>query len=175
MNSNPNSGCGEEVFKYQGLSFSIVIFSVFISLSLFFAFKISDQYGYREAFIFFIIVVPVLVWLALLTAFDRSDVVIDEDGISKRLFGWTWRSVLWRDIESIRVLDSPVLSAQKKRVFVKIIPIQPKVGKEVKNLVVGTDLEMAGRFITLMNNQIVRLKISVEIVLNGVSNKTDHL
>lgn len=175
MNGRRYIGSGEEAFKYQSLPISIAMFSLFICLSVFFAIRIFDQYGYREAFLFSVIVVPVLTGLALLTTFDRSDVVVGADGISRKLFGWTWRSVLWRDIELIRVLDSPVLTAQKKRAFVKIIPSRPQSGGKVHNLVIGKDLDMAGRFITVMNLHIANFQIPVETVLNGISNKTDHL
>jgi hypothetical protein len=39
--------------------------------------------------------------LGAVLLFGRSDVVIDDQGISQRLFGWTWKAVCWRNVRLI--------------------------------------------------------------------------
>jgi hypothetical protein len=174
MNVSKGIDDDEEVFGYQVLSISVIMFSSLILLFVFFSIKIYGEYGYRDAFIFFIVCVPFFFGLAFLTLLDRSDVVVNVDGVARSLFGWTWRSILWSDIEIIRVSEMPVLTAQKTRVFYKIIPARPG-SKKMRSIVIGKDLDMAGRFITLMNVYIASHKIPVGILVNGVPTRTDHL
>jgi hypothetical protein len=110
-----------------------------------------------------------------MTAFGFSDVVISAEGVARKLYGWTWRSLKWSEIKLIRVLDAPVPTAQKTRTFIKLIPGQSNSKKKSRSIVIGKDIEMAGKLVTMLNTYIIKYKIPVENVIEGVSTKSDHL
>ncbi|GGA15932.1 hypothetical protein [Dyella caseinilytica] len=163
------------VFKYGSLPifstiFLILIFSL-IALSLY----TGQKHGYLYGILGFLLFVPFFSTLGLFVILGYSDVIVDEAGISRRLLGWVWRSLLWSEIGLIRVINVQASGAIQERTVMAIIPIETKSGRKLRNMGFGKDVDMPGRLLNVMNRYVAKYKIPVEFKAGDSIVSADHL
>lgn len=106
-------------------------------------------------------------WLA------TSDLVIDENGVSRTLFGKVWRRILWSNVSVVKVNEFLSLKTSK---VAKSITIYPKVKPRIRfwpsgKMMLPAKVERPERLIEVMNAYVSANRIAVEKVSDGY--KTD--
>jgi hypothetical protein len=68
---------------------------------------------------------------AIMDLRQKSDIVVNEKYISRRLFGWSWKKIYWNEIHLIKVI--PFFHPALRKV-VRIISIQPSTSPRFRLL-----------------------------------------
>jgi hypothetical protein len=96
--------------------------------------------------------------------FGRSDVVIDEKGISRRLFGWTWKTVHWPNIRLITAFPVTGGYGYTARAFNIFPSVRPTVRLMPSGKMMFTDkMSDAPRMVELLNYYASTNGIKIEI------------
>jgi hypothetical protein len=96
--------------------------------------------------------------------FGRSDVVTDDQGISRRLFGWTWQTVLWTNIRLITAFPVTGGYGYTARAFNIFPSVRPKVRLMPSGKMMFTDkMSDASRLVELLNHYASIHGIKIEI------------
>jgi hypothetical protein len=127
-----------------------------------------------------LVIILTIVWLiGILVLSAQSDVVIDKQKISRRLFGLTWQRIRWDNID--RIVVFPITKGTSYYVL-RGFNIYPKIKPSIKLLPAGKmaiteNINDASNFINLLNNFIIEYKIRVEKKdsLHGESTLVSHI
>jgi hypothetical protein len=96
--------------------------------------------------------------------FGNSDVVIDEQGISRRLFGWTWQTVRWTNIRLITAFPVSGGYGYTARGFNIFPSVRPTVRLMPSGKMWFTDkISNAPRLVELLNHYASSQSIKIEI------------
>lgn len=94
--------CERTVFRYKRLPFMVAWVVVVTGLLVFLAVQALKQDGWTvEWMIFFVSAFAVIYWQGCLVVFGASDIAIDDNGISRLLFGLTWKRISWKNMSRI--------------------------------------------------------------------------
>lgn len=170
-----------EVFKYKNYLFMLsmiwigAIFtcgSAVLLISVGGVGFVADFFSYLGALILLI--------ASIILPFSWSDVVIDDRGISKRIFGKIWKTYRWEDVSFIRTGFIKSLDPQVKKVqFVVILPKPFKVGDFTPN--VFKHVAFNSKFIgfdklkTIMNTYITQYQITVMFMQGEQKTQQSHI
>jgi hypothetical protein len=106
----------------------------------------------------------VLVLIFGLLILSRSDVVVSDQGVARRLWGWTWRTISWSNVD--RVTEFPVSKGNGQvvmalNIFPKIKPIHrfTPSGKVFFCL----DMRDSSEFIRRLNQNIAEHEIPLTV------------
>jgi|SRR5271157_1591670 len=99
----------------------------------------------------------------------KSNIVVDDQGISRTLFGWTWQTMRWDNVRFIRVVPTYDPALRKK---VRTISLYPRTKPKVRLLpwtaMWFTDQAIdAGRLIAMINHYTALHRIKIESIDSG--------
>jgi len=104
--------------KNQILIGMVVLLSIFGCFGILSA--IRGELDFLKAFLFFFLLFLSIFGLVLIS---RSDVVLTDQGISRCLWGWTWKAMSWENVQ--RIAEFPV--SKGSRAEVRALNIFPKI------------------------------------------------
>jgi hypothetical protein len=162
------SDTSSRLFKFKGFLPAFTVLVLFIALWILFAVVIPIEGGSLGGTIFCLSVAVLLLFLGLIFLIGKSDIIIDDDGISRALFGKTIQVVPWIDVQ--RVVVYPVRAAGVSRgVTAYNIVASPSSSKRSNGRKIyfndqSTDLTA---LIDFLNIFIVKHQIRVEYVAGG--------
>ena len=171
------------VFKFKKLPLLCVVLIVVLGGDVFLGILALTDHRYKAgagALLFFTVVFLFIGILGSFAVLDMSDIVIDERGISRRLFGWKWQGLHWDGIQRIRafVLRNMANSVRSKPF--RQIQVFPLAGVENDRILRGkmvfdeqcTDL---ARLLELLNSFAARHSIRIEVEADGTWQPTSRL
>jgi len=106
-----------------------------------------------------------------------SDVVIDQNGISRTLFGRTWKSVEWTEVERVHVRSLWSLDLTKKVnviCFDRTSEAQPK-HLRARRFAFSDAVEGAAELVQVLNSYISKHRLVVEVTSNGATTRSTQL
>jgi hypothetical protein len=107
-----------------------------------------------------------------LTLTQMSDVVIDDEGISRSHFGMTWRIIRWSDLREITAFVPPF--GGSRRVFRLYQSLQPRFIRP-NTIVIPDDIRDVGPLFERVLNYIRRNDLKVKITVDGQVATADQL
>ena len=165
-------------FKNQILAFiSMCLFSFgFLAFTL-----IAIRHGIGLGWgLFFTFLAMFLLLLTGITIAGQSDIIIDDQGISRRLFWITWRSIRWDNIQVIKTFHVVAQGFRPKSV--RAFAIYPSVKLPGKLTLPGSGsiaftegFENIGQLIELINYYATKYEIKIEIQANGIKTITNFI
>jgi len=164
-----------DVFKYASLPTFFFIFSIPILILLGVSIHGLSKYGYVNGMLGMVIFSSIFFIGGIFVCLGYSDVIVDDQGVSRRLLGWVWRSISWDKIELIRIVEISGRSAQFARSMVAIVPIQSVSGRKLRSIVFSKEVDAAGRLVTAMNRRIAQYRIPVEHKTASSIVRSDHI
>lgn len=109
----------------------------------------------------------------------QSDVVIDDRGISRRIFGRTWQTIRWDNVREIRVfLVKTVYEPNGVRAFAFYPQRKPKGGFNLTpsgKLVFREKFEDMPKLIDLMNQYVSKHGLKIESTIKNVKTPVTRL
>lgn len=93
-------------FKYEGLAllvaWGITVLLVSIFLATFALMHVAAHDSLMRPIVFLIVSSIFILLITWLLITSRSDLLIDDRGISRAIFGWTWQTIEWRNTKVVR-------------------------------------------------------------------------
>lgn len=171
-----NSGGGNAyIFKYASLSTLMLICSAPIVILILVSIYGVSKHGHTDGLLGLALFLPFFLILGAFVVLGKSDVILDEKGVSRRLLGWEWCSVSWDNVELVRVVEVSGRAAQFGRSMIAIVPAQSVPGRKSRNIVFSKDVDEVGKLVTEMNRYIAAYRIPVERRAAGTIIKMDHV
>jgi hypothetical protein len=132
------------------------------------------------ALVYLIFVFLLFGLLGSFAALQMSDILIDERGISRRLFGWKWQGLHWDSIQRIRAFVVRNMANSVRSKPFRQIQVFPLTGVEADRILLGkmvfdeqcTDL---ARLLELLNSFAARHSIRIEVEADGTWQPTSRL
>jgi hypothetical protein len=159
------------VFKYQGQVYFFIALLAVDSLFLFMGFAVEEgkrirQESFSSSDLFFMGLLLIFFLLQLPNLRSRSDIVVDDQGISRRFLGCTWQTIRWDNIRvilSFQLLDS---LDQKSHRQISICPAARSLFRLTPSSAMGFDDQVVNmsELIEVMNRHITQYKINIETV-----------
>lgn len=166
------------IFKYKHQMLMLIAsFVIAFGFGGFTFFAISHGIGliYGVLFIFLTLIYFLLAGVAIAA---QSDILIDDQGISRRLLGKTWRTIQWSDIKVIWTFPVTAKGFQSKagKGFAIYTSVKP-IGISYLSGGIGfTDgFENMDQLIELINHYVSKHGIKIEIQANGVKTPANRL
>lgn len=169
------------VFKYKGLRGDFVWLVCFVvpSCLLFFVGSVKEHsvellvYGIIFFALFFVCAGYLLVVV-------QTDIVIGEDGISRRIGNKTLQIMAWNEVRVIKAFDTYDRETKKMSIGLNIYPIsKPKHRLTLSGKIVVSEAPMRqGTFselVELLNIYIAQNHIEIESTVQGVKSYPSHL
>ena len=107
-----------------------------------------------------------------------SDIIIDENGISRRIFGKVWRTIQWGNIKIVKTFHVIALGFRSKRIraFVVCPSSVPSGWSYLSSRITFTEnFVNVEQLIELINHYISKHNIKIEVQTNGVKTAATHL
>jgi hypothetical protein len=131
-------------------------------------FSAGEGLMFGSAFVFLL--------FGILIARDQSDILVDDHSVSRSLFGWKWKTLLWSNVALIRASPyfHPVLkkSVLVIRVYSSAHSDSSFRSADMRFLTVTADVD---QLLELLNQNIARQSIRVEWLENGQSHEVRSL
>ncbi len=178
-NHSDDSRRKSSVFKFEGQGYLLIAVSLISGLFLFLGFAIETGRNGPASSGELIVIGGFLLFffMGILILRQQSAIVIDEQGISRCLWGWKWQTIRWDNIRVIKV--SPYFHPVVKK-MVRVFRIYPSVPPRFRFFpaggmaFVGLAVKMS-ELIEIMNDYVARHKIKIETLENGISTSVSHL
>ena len=155
-------------FKFQQRIAATIAFAPSILLIVFFAViaVVRHQFSY-EFFIFLWLVSFLYLFFGVLILTQKSDVLVNCNGISRFLFNKVWQSIVWNDIAVIR--EFSIISNNKVlrgiHIFFPKVPFfRFTLGKKI---VLSEDIDNFEALVDILNCYVLKYKLKVERKING--------
>jgi hypothetical protein len=165
------------IFKFAGQTPTRIALCVLALWWAFFCVIWIRRGGSASGATFLLISLLFVLLISGLTLTSQSDVVIDDQGISKRLFGVTLRTIRWDNVREVRVFQLKGIYAEK---MIRALAIYPAVGPKgnlssIGKLVIRERFEKMDLMIEMMNHYISKYGIRIVIEADGSSTVASHL
>jgi hypothetical protein len=107
------------VFTYKMLRWGCIWFAVANVLLICFTFVVAMRNSWAYAFQGLAILAPIVWFLGVIVIITASDVVVDDEGIARCLFGFTWKRIRWDNTRLITefLVRGPAVSTRGVNVF----------------------------------------------------------
>jgi hypothetical protein len=97
---------GRRSFRYAGLAllvaWGIAVILISVALATFALMHNGSQGTPIRSIVFLIVSFVFVLSITWLLITQRSDLVVDDRGISRAIFGWTWQTIEWNNTKVIR-------------------------------------------------------------------------
>jgi hypothetical protein len=112
------------VFTYKMLRWGCIWFAAVNVLLICFTVVVALRNTWAYAIQGFAVLAPIFWFLGVVVIVTASDVVVDDQGISRRLFGFTWKRIRWGNARLITefLLQTPTGSTHCVNVFPIVKP-----------------------------------------------------
>lgn len=165
------------VFKYRRLPFmvawTVVVTTLLVSLWI----RSVMQAGWSVDMVFFPTSLVFVSWYGGMIVLGASDIVVDEIGVSRKLFMVTWARIAWTDMSRIVCCEVYYSRWQRSVVAYNIFPC---VKSKIRLLPSGK-LWITGNIASMeslreaMNEQALRYGVPIQRKKNGVITPLDRL
>jgi hypothetical protein len=113
----------------------------------------------------------------IISVFGSSDIIIDNQGISRLLFGKIWQDIPWENVGLIKTYPLMDYNTLKK---ITAFNIFPSVGSSANSrwfnrIAFVEGAENMSAMLGIINKYVLKYNIKVESVVNGVSTTCTHL
>lgn len=95
------------VFRFKGMRVLCALLTAVVGLWLALSFIWIEREGFWSGVVFLTVGLLLFGVLGIMTLLGVSDIIIDNDGISRRLFGVEWQAVRWDCVQRIRIFRIP--------------------------------------------------------------------
>ncbi|CBA16888.1 hypothetical protein [Xanthomonas albilineans] len=165
-----------ETFKFKGFWPAFIIMSLFVSLWVFIAITVPMQGGGLGGIIFCLGVAALLSLIVWIFLVGKSDIVIDENSITRVFLGKRLQSMAWTDVERIVVFPMRAPGMSRAMTSYNIIP-SASSGKVnfPRKIYFGDQKTDLTDLIKVMNFFIARHNITVEHKSDGRTTVTNSL
>jgi hypothetical protein len=166
------------VFRYKGraVAFSLICFFALGLLAVnVFAITRSIGFGLGMLMTFLSLFILAVSGVAII---GQSDIAIDNEGISRRLFGKTWRTIEWDNVKIIKSFHVPELGFQFK--YIRAFAIYP-IRKPTETTYLPHHIGFTEHYsnidqlLGIINHHASRQQIEIECQSNGVRTRVAHL
>jgi hypothetical protein len=112
---------GRKSFKYEGLAllvtWGITVLLVSMFLATFALMHVEVHDSLIRPMVFLIVSSIFILLITWLLITSRSDLLIDDRGISRAIFGWVWQTIEWRNTKVIRSFPASRGEVRTSRTF----------------------------------------------------------
>lgn len=154
-------------FRYDGLAllvaWGIAVMLISIALATF-ALTHNGSHGtIIRSVVFLIVSLAFVLSITWLLITSRSDLVIDDRGISRAIFGWTWQTIEWSNTKVIRSFPASRGDGHNSRTFAIVPLTKPGLSPTLKGIMVFNDrLDGFTELLALLNRYVSLNNIPVE-------------
>lgn len=153
----------QAIFEFKGKFLVLIWLCAVICITGFLGISLIMSGGSSGRVIFLLISCLFLFAVSGLLLHGRSDVVIDENGISRRLFDKTWQTIRWENVRLITAFPVSGGSGYKARAFNIFPVIKPRIRLFPSGKMFFDDkLENAPRLVELLNYYVIKYGIKTE-------------
>jgi len=181
-NQNGEASRTPAVFKYKGQVYYFIGLLAVDSLYFFMCFAVEEgrrirQESFSTSDLFFMGLMLIFFLLQLPVIRGRSDIVVDDLGISRRFLGWTWQTIRWNNIRVIISFPYSDSMYKKTRREISICPSARPLFRLTPSGGMGFDDEVVdmNELIEIMNRYITQYKIQIETVDHDGRTLATHL
>ena len=167
-------------FQFSGLRFRLVyILAVITPLEVFLLIEAILGGGSAIWFLFLLGILLFYVLIPYLLIRADSDVIVDNEHISRRFVGQTIQSLSWSNIQEVTVVRAPNRD-HPNRVAINFMPkvVPRRSFTRTGRIVFATDPLRTGtlsELLNIINQQITQHGIKVAWWVNGIKTYTDHV
>lgn len=158
------------VFRYKRLPFMIAWVVIVTGLLAFLAIQALRQKGMTAGLvIFFVSAFAIIYWQGFLVVFGASDIIINNDGVSRILFGMTWKKISWENMARIVCFE---VYYSRWHTNVMVYNLFPKIKPKVRLFPSGKmwitgNFKDVNKMRNLMNEFVLEYGIPVQCKQNG--------
>ena len=171
------------VFKYKHFALNLIggcivafVFGWGTSYALLLdAIRRGTSLGYALLLSFLSLFLTAFVCIAIV---GSSDIIIDDQGISRRLFGKVWRTIHWDNIKIIKTFHVVAQGFRPKSVRAfTIYPTIAPIGWSYLSGSIGFTESFANveQLIELINHYVSKHNIKIEVKVNDMKTPATHL
>ncbi|HXS74346.1 MAG TPA: hypothetical protein VN725_09940 [Rhodanobacteraceae bacterium] len=163
--------------KFKRLPFVIGWTVLMILLAAFFSFVWVEQNGFLDASIFAVIAFLFILGYGGMLITGASDIVLSDKGVSRQLFGITWKEIHWSNISKVVVFFIPNFRAKSLQKAYNVFPHNKPVIRLLpsgKIAFIGNAKNM-NLLLEGMNHYLSRYNIRIELVSSGITRVIDRL
>jgi hypothetical protein len=173
-----NSQNAPMVFRYKGraVAFALICFFAFGFLAVT-LFAITRGIGFGLGMLMTLLSL-FLFAVSGVAIIGQSDIAIDKEGISRRLFGKTWRTIGWDSVKIIKAFHVPELGFRSKNIRAfAIYPTTKPIDMAYLPHHIGFTEKYSNidQLLGVINHHASKHQIEIECQNNGVRTRVAHL
>jgi len=148
MVSRAQNFLGQDTFTFPARRIFAWMFAFLIGLGAVLSVSVWRQNGWKSGLEAFSLLVPFWCFAAAVVLLMRSDIVVDDLSIARRLFGWNWQRVRWDDLARVRLRTISTRAGMRTIFFLEKITSKPK------RLCFTNEVDMLGQLLGRINQVI---------------------
>ena len=158
------------LFRFSGRGQFFAAWIAGLSIWVFFA-LLAVSRNQLEPIVFFVVWTGF--WFILTAGTYRaiitSDVLIDDIGVSRKLFGWVIQRIQWNELKLIREYSGYVPNSEETLRFVRLVPKKLPLFKFrlCEPMLISDRVDRFEELIATLNKYIAAYRPSIEIKVNG--------
>jgi hypothetical protein len=161
---NDEASGASSAFSFAGQFLVMLWMCVVLCIVGLLGFTWIRQAGVAGGITFLVVSISFVLLIGFLLLAGRSDVLVDDQGISRRLFGWTWQTIQWGNVRLITAFPVFGGSGYTPRAFNIYPSVRPKVRVMPSGKMSFTDkMSDAPRLIKLLNQYASSHGIKIEV------------
>jgi len=160
------------VFRFK--SFIVVFVGLIAVLSFWVVLSVAwmSREGFWGGVAFLLVGILLFGVLGTMTTLGMSDIVIDEERISRRIFGAEWQSLRWDNVDRIAIFQIPDFGRLRR---IRAFKIYPRDGHIARRIAFNEQSGDITDLIELINELAARFSIKIEAEVDGAMHQVSHL